>query len=203
MSNIAKYLTMETMDLCLGCHNKAYKSSDGTSVMNMQKLLAENTNHHGPIKQKDCSGCHNPHGSENFKILRIPYPSTLYMPFAVANYTLCFSCHEKTLVLDKETTKLTDFRNGNTNLHYSHVNKYENGRTCRACHKTHASNFPKHIRETLPFGSWELPVIFQKTETGGSCLTGCHQLKKYDRVKREMNDDYRSIKKNLKRNYEK
>ncbi|UCH80777.1 MAG: hypothetical protein JSW20_13720 [Nitrospiraceae bacterium] len=186
ISNVAKNLTMEPMDLCISCHDRIYKS-DGRNITNMKKLLAENMDHHGPIKQKDCSGCHNPHGSDNFRILRSPYPPTFYMPFAAENYSLCFNCHEMTLVLEAETTKLTNFRNGEQNLHFTHVNKPEKGRTCRSCHETHGSNYPKHIREAVPFGSWDLPVEFLKTDTGGSCTTGCHQEKKYDRVNREMN----------------
>ncbi len=187
MSNIAKNLTMEPMDLCMNCHDRVYEKEKGRDIVNMEKWLAENSDHHGPIKQKDCSGCHNPHGSENFRILRDTYPATFYMPFAVENYSLCFSCHEKTLVLEPETTQLTNFRNGNQNLHFTHVNKKGKGRTCRACHETHGSNYPKHIREAVPFGSWDMPVEFQKTETGGSCTSGCHQEKKYDRVNREKN----------------
>ncbi|GBD97375.1 MAG TPA: cytochrome C [Nitrospirae bacterium] len=183
MSDIAKNLIMEPMDLCLSCHDREYKRDVGKSLMNMKKWLAENKDHHGPIKQKDCSGCHNPHGSNNFRILRNPYPPTFYKPFAVENYNLCFSCHEKSIVLNPETTKLTNFRNGNENLHFKHVNKPIKGRTCRACHETHASNSPKHIREAVPFGSWQLPLNYQKTKTGGSCMPGCHKLKKYDRVK--------------------
>ncbi|MBI4849916.1 MAG: cytochrome C [Nitrospirae bacterium] len=186
-SNIAKNLTKEPMDLCLGCHDREYKRADGKMVTNVKKWLTENTDHHGPIKQKDCSGCHNPHGSNNFRILRNFYPSTFYESFAVENYNLCFSCHEKTLVLNPETTKLTNFRNGNTNLHFVHVNKAIKGRTCRACHETHASNFPKHIREAVPFGGWDLPLNYQKTGTGGSCTPGCHKIKKYDREKKEIN----------------
>ncbi len=187
-SNIAKNLLHEPMDLCLSCHDREYKREKGKPVTNMKKWLKENTDHHGPIKQKDCSGCHNPHGSENFRILRNPYPPTFYKPFATDNYNLCFSCHEKTLVLNPETTKLTNFRNGKENLHFKHVNKAVKGRTCRACHETHASNYPKHIREAVPFGSWELPVNYQKTDTGGSCTPGCHKIKKYDRVKKEINE---------------
>jgi predicted CXXCH cytochrome family protein len=187
-SNVAMNLRQEPMDLCLSCHNKEYKREKGKSVPNMKKWLTENTDHHGPIKQKDCSGCHNPHGSDNFRILRNPYPPTFYKPFAQENYNLCFGCHEKTLVLNPETTKLTNFRNGKMNLHYKHVNKPIKGRTCRACHETHASNFPKHIREAVPFGAWELPVNYEKTETGGGCTPGCHKLKKYDRVKKEINE---------------
>lgn len=186
-SNIAKNLLMEPLDLCMSCHDKEYERSDGKSIINMKKLLADNTDHHGPIKQKDCSGCHDPHGSKNFRILRNPYPETFYKSFSTENYNLCFSCHEKTLVLNAKTTKLTNFRNGNVNLHFKHVNKPKKGRTCRACHETHASNFPKHIRKAVPFGAWELPLNFEKTETGGSCTPGCHKIKKYDRVKMEIN----------------
>lgn len=187
MSNIAKNLTMEPMDLCISCHDRGYDKEDGRDITNMEKLLAESTYHHGPVKQKDCSGCHNPHGSVNFRILRNPYPPTFYMPFAENNYNLCFSCHEGTLVLDPETTKLTNFRNGKQNLHFIHVNKPVKGRTCRTCHETHGSNYPKHIRDAVPFGSWDLPIEFRKTETGGSCTTGCHQEKEYDRVNRVTN----------------
>jgi DmsE family decaheme c-type cytochrome len=186
-SNISKNLVDDPMDLCMSCHDRVYENENGPDITNMKKLLAENMDHHGPIKQKDCSGCHNPHGSENFRILRNPYPPSFYMPFAENNYNLCFSCHEKTLVLEPETTKLTNFRNGSQNLHFTHVNKPGKGRTCRACHETHGSNYPKHIRESVPFGSWDLPVEFQKTETGGSCTTGCHQEKQYDRKNRVIN----------------
>jgi predicted CXXCH cytochrome family protein len=187
MSNIAKNLLMEPLDLCMSCHDREYKRENGKSVTDMKKWLAENTDHHGPIKQKDCSGCHNPHGSGNFRILRNPYPPTFYKPFVAENYNLCFSCHEKTIVLNPETTKLTNFRNGNENLHFRHVNKPVKGRTCRACHETQASNLATHIRDAVPFGAWEMPVNFQKTDTGGSCTPGCHKVKKYDRVNKEMN----------------
>lgn len=187
MSNVANNLLMEPLDLCLSCHNRTYQRKDGTSLTNMKKLLDENKYHHGPIRQKDCSGCHDPHGSNNFRILRRPYPATFYAPFSPENYALCFSCHEETIVLDPETDKLTNFRNGTQNLHYLHVNKRVKGRTCRACHETHASNFPKHIRENVPFGAWEIELKYKKTPTGGSCTPGCHKTKKYDRVKREIN----------------
>lgn len=188
MSSIAKNLLMEPLDLCLSCHDREYKQKGGKSVMDMKKWLAENTDHHGPIKQKDCSGCHDPHGSVNFRILRNPYPPTFYKAFKTENYNLCFGCHEKTIVLNPETTKLTNFRNGNINLHFKHVNKPVKGRTCRACHETHASNHPKHIRDAVPFGAWEIPVNYEKTKTGGSCTPGCHKLKKYDRKKKEINE---------------
>jgi predicted CXXCH cytochrome family protein len=187
VSNIEKRLSMAPLDLCLSCHDTELKAPDGKLLADMKSLLAENDDHHGPIKQKDCSGCHNPHGSDVFRILRNPYPAKFYMPYADENYNLCFGCHEKTIVQNPETTKLTNFRNGEINLHFKHVNRPEKGRTCRACHETHASNHPNHIRESVPFGTWELPINYRKTETGGSCTPGCHKLKKYDRERKEKN----------------
>ena len=188
MSNIPNLLLLEPLDLCLNCHDRTYKRKDGKPLTNMKKLLAENENHHGPILQKDCSGCHDPHGSEYFRILKKPYPETFYKSFDPKNYELCFSCHEETIVLAPETDKLTNFRNGSQNLHFLHVNKSVKGRTCRACHETHASNFPKHIREAVPFGAWELPINYEKTKTGGSCAPGCHKAMNYDRKRKAFNE---------------
>jgi predicted CXXCH cytochrome family protein len=187
VSNIEKRLSMAPMDLCLSCHDTTLEAPDGKQLANMKELLAEYNDHHGPIRQKDCSGCHNPHGSNVFRILRNPYPAKFYMPYSDENYNLCFGCHEKTIVQNPDTTKLTNFRNGEVNLHFKHVNRPEKGRTCRACHETHASSHPKHIRESVPFGTWELPINYRKTETGGSCTPGCHKLKKYDRERKEKN----------------
>jgi len=121
------------------------------------------------------------HGSDHFRLLADSYPPIFYSPFAEENYALCFLCHEKSLVRTATTSDLTSFRNGDENLHFLHVNKERRGRTCRACHQTHASNQPKHIRKSVPYGMWDLPLNFKKTETGGSCLPGCHVKKNYDR----------------------
>jgi len=185
-SDIANRLSRAPMDLCLGCHNKSVKTDAGNVLLNMTQLLANNKDHHGPIKRKDCSGCHNPHGSDEFRMLKEGYPSTFYMPFKEENYNLCFKCHLKSIVQESTTIELTNFRNGNNNLHFKHV-RQEKGRTCRACHETHASNFPKHIREKVPFGNWEFPLNYTKTDTGGSCAPGCHRLKKYDRAEEAIN----------------
>ncbi|MBF0327825.1 MAG: cytochrome C [Nitrospirae bacterium] len=176
VSDYVKQLTREPADSCNLCHNKQL-----TKTINMQEYLEKNKNYHGPIQQKDCSGCHNTHGSDNFRILRKYYPPVFYAPFDIKNYELCFNCHEKTLVIDAKTKTLTGFRNGEQNLHFVHVNKVDKGRTCRACHDAHATNNPKHIRNAVPFGAWGLPVGFSKTAGGGSCLPGCHQKFEYNR----------------------
>jgi len=183
-TNYPNNLVMQPADLCLSCHDKAYVDGKGkVRVANMKAILDENKDHHGPIRQKDCSACHSPHGSNNFRMLREYFPELFYAPYRASNYKLCFMCHEQTIASEKVTTTLTGFRNGNMNLHYVHVNQEVKGRTCRACHDAHATNNPKHIRDGVPFGAWKLPINYKKTATGGQCLPGCHQLFKYDRDK--------------------
>lgn len=181
VSDYVKQLVRPPVDSCMMCHDKPLDTPDG-KIVDMKDFLAKNKERHGPIKQNDCSACHNTHGSNNFRILRKYFPPVFYAPFDVKNYELCFSCHEKTLVLDEKTATLTGFRNGDRNLHFVHVNKTVKGRTCRACHDAHATNNPKHIRDAVPFGAWGLPVGYQKSENGGSCLPGCHQKFEYNRV---------------------
>lgn len=182
VSDFAKQLTMEPADLCLDCHDREYEKDNG-KVADMKELLDKNAIHHGPIKEKDCSGCHDTHGSDNFRMLRGGFTPVFYAPYSPKNFELCFMCHEKTLASDQWTTTLTGFRNGNQNLHFVHVNKTIKGRTCRACHDAHATNNPRHIRDAVPFNAWQLPVGFAKTQNGGTCLPGCHQLFGYDREK--------------------
>lgn len=182
VSAFPKQLAMAPMDLCLSCHDREYTHAE-KKTGNIKGVLAANKITHGPIKDKDCSGCHNTHGSKNFRILRDNYPPLFYAKYNPDNYKLCFNCHNDTLVKDPKTTTLTGFRNGDQNLHYVHVNKSPKGRTCRACHDAHATNNPKHIRDAVPFGAWQLPVGLVKNQQGGSCLPGCHQEFKYDRGK--------------------
>lgn len=181
VSDYVKQLVKEPMDVCMDCHDKPLDTPEGR-IVNMKSHLAKYKNWHGPLRQKDCSACHNTHGSDNFRMLRKYFPPVFYAPFDPKNYELCFSCHEKTLVLDPKTTTLTGFRNGDQNLHFVHVNKAIKGRTCRACHDEHATNNPRHLRDAVPFGAWELPVGFQKTTDGGFCLSGCHQRFEYNRI---------------------
>jgi predicted CXXCH cytochrome family protein len=181
VSDFGKQLVLQPLDTCMKCHDKPLDTPDG-KIMNMKAYLAANNDYHGPIRQKDCSACHNAHGSDNFRILRKNFPAVFYAPFDLKNYELCFNCHEKALVLDVRTTTLTGFRNGDQNLHFVHVNKAVKGRTCRACHDAHATNNPKHIRDAVPFGTWGLPINYNKTVNGGSCLPGCHQKFEYNRM---------------------
>jgi predicted CXXCH cytochrome family protein len=151
--------------LCEACHDKPIQMDEDKVIESFTAEVKNKKFLHGPVGQKDCKGCHTGHGSGHFRLLVEEYPPQFYAPFKKENYALCFSCHPETVVLTKETTDLTDFRNGNVNLHFLHVNKEQRGRTCRSCHATHASNLPKHIRKSVPYGMWDLPIGFKKTDT--------------------------------------
>jgi predicted CXXCH cytochrome family protein len=179
-SNVASNLLEPQQKLCLSCHNKPIESGD-SMLIDMQDLLLQNKQWHEPIRRDGCAGCHQPHGSANFRLLKAAFPPKFYADFNLDQYALCFSCHEDLAMTVKRTRTLTNFRDGNRNLHYLHVNKARRGRTCRACHELHASPDPLHIRERAQFGKWLMPIHFEKNEMGGSCHPGCHSIKAYDR----------------------
>jgi predicted CXXCH cytochrome family protein len=169
-SDYPRQLKSSAKEICYTCHKE------------MGIRLKKATFIHGPVKQDDCYACHDPHGSDFTKILKKAFPAEFYMPYATENYAICFDCHNRDISLDRFTTTLTGFRNGDTNMHFLHVNR-EKGRSCKACHEMHAGDQTKHIRREVPFGKmWNLPVNFTQTKNGGSCVVGCHKPKEYDRV---------------------
>lgn len=110
-----------------------------------------------------------------FSLLRSEY----YLPYNLSNYRVCLDCHGESMTSEKVNVK-TKFRNGNTNMHFFHVNA-EKGRNCKACHRVGDETRIVFAKE-IPFGkAWMLPVKVTLTETGGSCNVGCHKTKKYDR----------------------
>ena len=182
--DIARLMKSRPLTVCMSCHDKPITDPGGKVLVEAAAdLMAANTNKHGPVRDGNCGGCHSVHGGDVDRLLVKPYPETFYEGFAVDKYALCFTCHDQQLVLAKETQAVTAFRNGDRNLHYVHVNKPDQGRSCRACHSTHASTNPMHVRKTVPFGNWQLPVNFTANESGGKCASGCHQELSYDRLK--------------------
>ena len=167
---------------CLSCHDRTLKDASGRAITNMAALLKDNPQHHGPIREGNCTACHDPHASQNFGLLATDYPQDFYAPFDESRYRLCFSCHQPELATAKSGAGVTQFRDGDRNLHFVHVNR-EKGRTCRACHEVHASRRPFHIREATPFGAtgWLLEINFEKRDTGGACAPACHKAMSYDR----------------------
>ena len=177
-----KLLLNDTQTLCLTCHLKDVKSADGQIIGNMQEVLAKDLHRHGLGQSLDCAACHQPHANKEYRFFRGPYPRTFYSPYTAEAYGLCFTCHDESLAQDPQSPQATAFRNGPLNLHYLHVNKKRRGRTCRTCHASHVSKSPHMLRESVPFGQWRIPINFTRTENGGSCASGCHRPKTYDRV---------------------
>jgi predicted CXXCH cytochrome family protein len=179
-SDLGKQLKGTSMKLCLSCHDREVDAPSG-NVQNIKSWLETHNDLHGPIRQQDCVGCHLPHDSEHFRLLKKDYPEKFYSPFDPKNYELCFMCHEPDMATVERSATVTGFRDGDRNLHFLHVNRVEKGRTCRACHEAHSSSMPKHLRESVPFGEWALPVGFQQTGDGGRCTPGCHKPATYSR----------------------
>jgi predicted CXXCH cytochrome family protein len=162
------YLLLQPVkDTCLTCH-------DSVIPKNATVL-------HGPNNDGKCTRCHDPHGSQYDTLLVNQFPSGDYVPYTETAYPLCFSCHSRDMVDYPETSYATNFRNGERNLHYVHVHKSERGRSCILCHNVHGSPNPELIADTVPFGEWQLPLGFVKTNTGGGCSPGCHKPRSYDR----------------------
>ncbi len=180
-------LERQPIDLCLQCHSQPLADAKGKTLPNMATLLADNPFHHGPIREGDCTACHDAHASSHFRLLEQDYPPEFYAPFALDRYALCFSCHVREMVLQPYGVGITGFAqttpDGLLNLHYVHVHKEKKGRTCRACHEVHASQRPFHIRESVPFGDegWSLEINFTQTSTGGKCAPACHDPQSYVR----------------------
>jgi predicted CXXCH cytochrome family protein len=179
-ADLASLVKAEPMDLCMSCHQQEIKVEPGRTVAAMSQVLDPNMIKHGPIRDGNCSGCHDVHGAEVSRLLSSSYPEPFYQAFSLDNYDLCFSCHDSRLVQTEQARGLTRFRNGEQNLHFVHVNR-EKGRNCRACHSTHASTNDLHVAESVPFGNWQMPINFTKGDTGGSCSPGCHRPYDYDR----------------------
>lgn len=154
-------------EICMGCHQEVFPP--------------EKNQLHGAILKGSCSACHLAHSASRKKLLRNGYPIELVVNYNDDEYALCFSCHSRQLLMFPDTSFATDFRDGERNLHYLHVNKERRGRNCKLCHEMHAAQNPKLMADTVEFGNWQMPLNFKKTEWGGSCAPGCHRPYRYNR----------------------
>jgi len=161
-----KLLTKPLQDTCLGCHKNI--------------ITAAMTVLHGPVKDGACTACHQPHGGANAKLLVRAFSTDTYVPYSDTEYALCFGCHKRDLVQYPDTSFATNFRDGERNLHFLHVNRAK-GRSCKLCHAIHGSANDRLVPENVSFGKWKLPLKYVKTETGGGCSPGCHKPATYDR----------------------
>lgn len=170
--------------VCLSCHDKAVQATDGHTIASMKPVLTESKYLHGPIRAGSCSGCHDPHGSKFPNLLDRAFPKTFYTAFDQSKYALCFTCHDPEMVLEEKNPSLTNFRDGDRNLHFVHVNRDDKGRSCKTCHAMHGSNLPNHMASEVPFegSNWAMPIEFEKKPDGGACAPGCHVPKTYTRA---------------------
>jgi predicted CXXCH cytochrome family protein len=182
-SNEPQLLKQRMDQVCMGCHNKPLAATDGHTIPSMKPSVTDAKFKHGPVQSGDCSGCHQAHGGQRADLLVRTFPPTFYTNFAIEKYDLCFGCHQRDLVMMQKTGNLTNFRNGNMNLHYVHVHRDEKGRTCKTCHAVHGSDLPKHMAGEVPFegSNWPMPIQYEQTSEGGRCSPGCHKPREYNR----------------------
>jgi predicted CXXCH cytochrome family protein len=157
------------IDLCLACHPGL--------------ITDEMTTLHGSIAQGVCFTCHSPHAAPYAGLLVKEFPREPFVSYSDKEYELCFSCHSREILLFPDTSFATDFRDGDRNLHFLHVNRTTRGRNCSLCHAIHGGSLTSLVADTVPFGIWGLPLNFEKTENGGACTPGCHARFSYDRKK--------------------
>lgn len=159
--------------ICFSCHS------------GIRTTIEQAASQHQPVAEGRCWDCHENHSSAFRPLLQGYYPREFYVPYDTENFSLCFGCHTELGKFEyQRTTEATGFRNGDANLHYLHVNKPVKGRVCRNCHGIHGADQYKLILSRVPgFGQWKIPVRFLPTETGATCLAGCHKPKSYDRVR--------------------
>jgi hypothetical protein len=142
---------------------------------------------HLPVAKHYCQACHYTHDDDEDGYgpqLRQFLSEKNYQKFEVNAFDLCWMCHPKDVVLVKDTLRVTAFRDGQRNLHFVHVNQ-DKGRSCKVCHLPHTAEQPMILRKKVSFGDseWRLKIDFDKTESGGKCVTGCHRELSYDRTK--------------------
>lgn len=176
------YLRENVSETCLTCHDLALRS--GNRVLeNVAEQIHRAPVVHGALAKGSCATCHTPHGSQQPSLLKAGYPAGNYETYRPEQYTLCWQCHPKGLAESSRGEGVTGFRNGEVNLHWLHVSRLKQGRACHLCHTAHASQTPHLLRETVQFNQWQAPLNYKVLPEGGSCLTPCHRLREYSRLR--------------------
>lgn len=178
-SDNEKLLYTELNKQCLNCHNKDV-SATGRPVVNMKTLIANSKVIHPPVRDDACVVCHKAHAAENNNLLNNSFPVGNYAAKEAAAFGICWDCHDIDLFREPKTTTATNFRNGEKNLHFIHLNS-GTSRSCIMCHNVHGSPNEHLIEDKVKFGQWNLPVRYTPTKNGGSCFPGCHVQKSYSR----------------------
>jgi predicted CXXCH cytochrome family protein len=171
--NHQKLLKEETGKLCVKCHAITVATND-------LSLL------HTPVQKGECLKCHSVHYGDHDKLLLKNHErEDGYVKNVEDSFQLCFSCHSP--------MKKSNFRNGDKNLHNSHILSKFNGsqRGCIVCHAVHVSTQQMLIQTKFNYKKFSLPIVYKKTENGGNCTTACHSNKGYDRITPTSNNEER------------
>jgi predicted CXXCH cytochrome family protein len=159
-------------ELCLGCH----------AGEEFSRRVA-----HGPVRSGECLACHDPHGSREPFLLKGRYAAGRWTT-GEADMALCFGCHDRT-VFTSGVPVGTGFRSPGRNYHALHVTgdaaparpgAASQRLSCRNCHETHTSDWPRLVRHELDCGGVPcLRLDYRRIEGGGECLSGCHGPQAY------------------------
>lgn len=173
-----KYLRRNLTESCLTCHDISIQT-EGRALENVGQELANSKVVHPAMEVSGCQTCHNPHGADQPALLRSGYPAGKYEPYKTSDYELCWHCHDSALVESEKGEGITQFRNGERNLHRVHLVELKRGRACHVCHTAHASDTPHLLREEIRFNQWVAPLKYTLLADGGACSTPCHTEKEY------------------------
>ncbi|BCR03996.1 c-type cytochrome [Desulfuromonas versatilis] len=177
-------LPLREKDLCFECHSRGRLGEPALEAI--EKELNKAKVAHGPLQDGKCAPCHNPHGSDHFRMLVDHFPEPSYFPYDATAYALCLRCHDQGMLRQEEQEPPTRFRDGERNLHAVHSADRQKGRSCRFCHPPHVSDSAKLINtDGVAFGEWKIPIRLQLSPAGGSCAPGCHKPLSYNREKQE------------------
>lgn len=182
-SSSPSMLRADQTTVCLKCHAEPVRAADGRIIAAMHSV-ATTPVVHGPVASGQCSACHTVHGGSHQKLLTGLNPKVPAMGFDLRNFALCFSCHDPALVLD-DRAGATLFRDGEENLHRSHMMSTKGGRSCAVCHVFHGGDSPRLMARSVAFegSAWAMPINFRVTEDGGTCSPGCHEPLGYGRTR--------------------
>jgi len=104
---------------------------------------------HGPIEKKSCIECHNPHGSENAKMLKLKMPD------------LCVKCHES-----KQNV-----------LNFGHGVIFSSEKSCLNCHASHFTNYESLLQTPVKEACLQCHNKEQKSPKGATVRAVGEQLK--------------------------
>lgn len=178
-------LTEEDPDLCLICHGPEERRPEGRGRRISQALKAEKRVDftHPPREGLKCGACHDPHGSENPRLLKEEGPAACLTCHEAAAFrgtsahppetVDCLTCHAPhgsaspgSLKTRADTLCMACHDGGTPAEREGHGGETPAGSACLSCHAPHASESDGLLRRN---------VHAAMAEGGASCGT-CHDV---------------------------